>query len=359
MLTWSILCTFLASCTSFYPTRDARYDYLAIRAFNVEVSSIADNVTNPQIARLRYQWWRDAIASLSSVSRLQSSLMTGKYTERHGKQDTPVPHPTVIALHRAFRRRKLSSYRFTRLIDAKERNMLDSSYSSLSDLTAYAQATDLSLLMLQMQILSPSQISKGEISGIPLSTIDHSLSHLATYIGLARTLQGLHYFAGKKRVITIPRDIGSEYGIVDEHIFRSLPLLDRALAGDAQDSTLVPGTSIDPATAVKPLIDACEELVSLARLERLKSRWTLGLPSAKGEPEPDQEHAELAQGRQLSRVPESLTPLYLSAIPAKSFLDAFVSSAHCNPLHPAIRQAPKRNWKLPWQIMWNNWRGQF
>lgn len=237
--------------------------------------------------------------------------------------------------------------------------MLDPSYASLSDLTAYAQATDLSLLMLQMQILNPSQVNKGEIAGIPLSTIDHSLSHLATYIGLARTLQGLHYFAGKKRVMTIPRDIGSEYGVVDEHIFRSLPLLDRAQAGEPQESTLVPGTSIDPAEAIQPLIESCEELVSLAQLERLKARWTLGLPSAKGEPEPDEEHAELAQGRQLSRLPASLTTLYLSATPANSFLQAFVKTAHCNPLHPAIRQVPKRNWKLPWQLMWNNWRGQF
>lgn len=237
--------------------------------------------------------------------------------------------------------------------------MLDPSYGSLSDLTAYAQATDLSLLMLQMQILNSAQISKGEIGGIPLSAIDHSLSHLATFIGLARTLQGLHYFAGKKRVMTIPRDIAAEYGIVDEHIFRSLPLLDRAQAGEAEAARLVPGTSIDPAAAIQPLIDSCEELVSLARLERLKARWTLGLPSARGEPEPDTEHAELAQGRQLSRLPASLTTLYLSAIPARSFLDAFVTTAHCNPLHPAIRQAPKRNWRLPWQIMWNNWKGQF
>lgn len=237
--------------------------------------------------------------------------------------------------------------------------MTDPSYSSLSDLTSYAQVTDLSLLMLQMQILNPAQMTKGEIAGIPLTTIDHSLSHLATYIGLARTLQGLHYFAGKKRVMTIPRDIGSEYGLVDEQVFRSLPLLDRAQAGAQPDSATVPGTNIAPQAALQPLIEASEELVSLAQLERLKARWTLGLPSAKGEPEPDEEHAELAQGRQLSRLPQELTSLYLSAVPAKSFLDAFVQTAHCNPLHPAVRQAPKRNWKLPWQIMWANWRGQF
>jgi hypothetical protein len=238
--------------------------------------------------------------------------------------------------------------------------MLDPTYATLSDLTAYSQSTDLPLLMLQMQITTSQFRSKGEIAGIPLSTIDHSLSHLASYIGLARTLQGLYYFAGKKRVMVIPKDLGAEYGLVDEHIFRSLPLLDAASTASPEgDSSRVPGTAIDPQEAIAPLVEATEELVSLARLERLKSRWTLGLPSARGEPEPDEEHAELAQGRRLSRLPQDLVPLYLSALPATSFLDNLVKSAHCNPLHPAVRQSPKRNWKLPWQIMWNNWRGQF
>lgn len=238
--------------------------------------------------------------------------------------------------------------------------MLDASYNTLRELTSYAQSSNLPLLMLQAQILYPSNAPKGEVDGIPLSTVDHSLSHLATFIGLTRMLQALHYFVGKKRVMTIPKDIGAEHGLVDEHVFRALPLLEesRVSAGDTPHQN-VPGTSIDPQAALQPLVASCEELVELAQLERLKARWTLGLPSVRGEPEPDEEHAALAQGRQLSSLPKTLTPLYLSAIPAQSFLQTFITTAHCNPLHPAIRQQQKRNWRLPWQVMWNNFRGQF
>jgi hypothetical protein len=59
---------FRPRCTSFYPTKEARYDYLAVRAFNVEVSNIADSVTNVQLGKVRFQWWREAIQSMSSVS---------------------------------------------------------------------------------------------------------------------------------------------------------------------------------------------------------------------------------------------------------------------------------------------------
>lgn len=53
--------------TSFYPDSDTRYEYAAIRAFNVELSNVAESVKSTQIGRLRFQWWREAIASLNTV----------------------------------------------------------------------------------------------------------------------------------------------------------------------------------------------------------------------------------------------------------------------------------------------------
>lgn len=50
----------------FYPEH-TRYDFLALRAFNVELSNVADSVKNLHLGKLRFQWWRDAVASLSGV----------------------------------------------------------------------------------------------------------------------------------------------------------------------------------------------------------------------------------------------------------------------------------------------------
>lgn len=333
------------SCTSFYPTKEARYAYLAIRAFNVELSSIASSVSNPSLGRVRFQWWREALSSLSPSS---SSPTT--------------PHPTVLALSSAVRRHKLSTYHLTRLIDAKERNFLDPSYSSLSSLVSYAQSTNLPLLSLQLQVLltplgaaSASRRSAAEVDGIPLSTIDHALSHLATYITLSQLLRGLHYFAAHKRTITLPRDVASAHGVVDEAVFRALPALSSTTAQEVSSSSSSPAASQDVVqAALSPVLDACGELTTLAALEASKARWTLGLEKAQ-----DEEHAALSGGRRLSRLPKAIAPVFLSAIPTNSFLGQFEKEAKGNPFHPLCAQRDSRNWRLPVQMLWASWRRRF
>ena len=251
----------------------------------------------------------------------------------------------MLALYEAFKRNKLSSYHFSRIIDAKERNLLSPTYNSLSELTAYAQATSLSLLSLQLQILTSSRRgATSKIADIPLSTIDHSLSHLATYISIAQLLRSIYYFAGQKRQLVLPRDIASGHGVVEEQVYRALP----SLAGKNAEM----GT--DPKAAFAPVIQACSELVALAENERLKARWTLGLEESQ-----DDEHRQLAQGRKLSRLPKEIAPAFLSAIPAQSFLSQFTKTANYNPFHPLCMQQQSRNWKLPLQMLYANYRGQF
>ena len=51
----------------FYPP-SARPAYLAIRALNVELASIDDQVSNGVVGRMRFQWWRDALKGAFDVS---------------------------------------------------------------------------------------------------------------------------------------------------------------------------------------------------------------------------------------------------------------------------------------------------
>jgi NADH dehydrogenase [ubiquinone] 1 alpha subcomplex assembly factor 6 len=53
----------------FYPSH-VRPAYLALRAFNVELATIDDQVSNPMVGRMRYQWWRDAVKGAFEVSRV-------------------------------------------------------------------------------------------------------------------------------------------------------------------------------------------------------------------------------------------------------------------------------------------------
>lgn len=51
---------------SFYPAH-VRPAYLAIRALNLELASINDQVSSPVAGRLRFQWWRDAVKGAFDV----------------------------------------------------------------------------------------------------------------------------------------------------------------------------------------------------------------------------------------------------------------------------------------------------
>lgn len=191
-------------------------------------------------------------------------------------------------------------------------------------------------------VLQPGQ---NKVDDIPLSTIDHSLSHLATYISIAQLLRSIPYFAGSHRTITIPRDVASAHGIVDEQVFRALPALNK---------TPIPGSpSANALAEAFPAVQtASHELANLADGERAKARATLGLEEAT-----DEEHAALAQGRRLSRLPKQLIPVFLSAIPAKSMLQQ-LQGVDYNVFSPAFNQPQQRNWKLPAQMWWAQFRGQ-
>ena len=85
----------------FYPER-ARSNYLAVRAYNAEISTIRDMVHGNQLTgRMRFQFWRDAL----------ESIYEGK----------PVPQqPTVIALADACRGGLIGRQWLERCLNAKE-----------------------------------------------------------------------------------------------------------------------------------------------------------------------------------------------------------------------------------------------
>jgi hypothetical protein len=195
-----------------------------------------------------------------------------------------------------------------------------------------------------MGIVKPEKAHK--IQDIPLSTIDHSLSHLATYITVAQTIRSVPFFASK-RVMVLPRDVASAHGVVDETLFRALPSL-------GQESGLAQRDQAPDLTAFEAVSASCAELVELANLERAKARWTLGLEEAQ-----DDEHAALAQGRKLSRLPKEIAPVFLSAVSAARFYKAFEQTAQGNPFHPSLQGTAKRDWKLPFATGWASWKGQF
>jgi phytoene/squalene synthetase len=53
----------------FYPAV-ARPAYLALRALNVELAGVPDQVSNQVVGRMRFQWWKDGLKGVFEVSLL-------------------------------------------------------------------------------------------------------------------------------------------------------------------------------------------------------------------------------------------------------------------------------------------------
>eukprot|EP00877_Chromochloris_zofingiensis_P009041 jgi/Chrzof1/4390/Cz14g11110.t1 len=106
---------------------------LALRAFNLETLLIGENVKSkePVMIQIRFQWWRDAIQSISSSH--------------------PVPHPVLTALWFVNQHRKLNRYHLKRILDTRESDLLDNQPPlTMTDLEQYAEGTASQLLYLQL-----------------------------------------------------------------------------------------------------------------------------------------------------------------------------------------------------------------
>jgi phytoene/squalene synthetase len=82
---------------------DARAAYFAIRAFNVELATVHDQINgNAMAGRIRFQWWRDVLKDI---------------VEGSGEQANQQPVATALRQH--IPEKALSIHWFERSIDAR------------------------------------------------------------------------------------------------------------------------------------------------------------------------------------------------------------------------------------------------
>lgn len=53
-------------CVPFYPSHLRNTQY-AIRAFNIELASIRENISKPEIGKMRMQFWKDTLDKIYAV----------------------------------------------------------------------------------------------------------------------------------------------------------------------------------------------------------------------------------------------------------------------------------------------------
>ncbi|WVF67886.1 hypothetical protein IAT40_002647 [Kwoniella sp. CBS 6097] len=244
--------------TSYFWPRRERSWFLAWRAFNLELHLITTTVTQPALAAIRFQFWRDALKMIFSPNPNVSSA-------------SAIPqHPVAVLLADMKRHRPVQRYYLSQMIDARAKTLSlpPSSPTLESHITTHSPLST-SLLLGPLPILLPPTHSAS-------SHISHTLSHLSTLLTTTSLLRNLPLMVSSKRTINLPADICEKHGIVEEEVLRK-------------------------GAEASGLRDAC---------------WTVG---TRGMDELITARRDLKEtGGKV--VPSGVMPLFLSAVPAENYL---------------------------------------
>lgn len=165
-----------------------RAKFFALYAFNAEIARVREVVSEPMLGQIRLQWWRE---TLDSLGRGEAS-----------------GHEVAISLSEAFGEKTLLVTALTALIDARERDLEDAPFATLSALITYCEATSSALMDLAAQVVSPLD-ADAAASTIKAAGIAYALT------GLLRALP-VHASQGR---LYLPLDLMGKHNVDPHDIF--------------------------------------------------------------------------------------------------------------------------------------------
>ena len=118
--------------TALTASPDARGKLMALYAFNAELGRILDTVSEPAMAAIRFQWWRDAIERLSPLSS---------------------DHPALPGLFHILEQHQVTASDLESLIDAHEDEFEGVSHDTWDDLDRYCDLRAGGLMRLALRIV--------------------------------------------------------------------------------------------------------------------------------------------------------------------------------------------------------------
>jgi phytoene synthase len=177
---------------------DTRRALLALYAFNVEISRVREQVSQPLPGEIRLQWWTDMLAGAG-----------------HGGVEG---NPVAAELLRAIRTCGLPVERLSRLIDEHQFDLYNDPMPSMAALEAYIYDTSSALFALGMQILGQSEAT------------DHLARHAGFTQGLVRVIAALPVDAARRQLF-VPLQLLESHGSGTEEVFagKETPQLRAAL----------------------------------------------------------------------------------------------------------------------------------
>ena len=181
----------------------------ALRALNVEIASIRDNVSDTSIGKMRVQFWKDGINELQKINNT---------TENYDECQIP-NHPILIELHKCLLKHPNISFELLhRLVKSREIFLSDhhQPFKSMDDVEKYADNAFSSINNILLECLVEC-INEIELNG----HARHCANQLGKAEGIVTILKGLPYNVSRKNVY-LPLSLLVSHKISTESILRGI-----------------------------------------------------------------------------------------------------------------------------------------
>ena len=188
--------------TLLLPRRSRRAAF-AVRAFNVEIATIRESVSQLTLGQMRMQFWRDSVRSESAAAD---------------------HHPVVKELNLSVKALKLSKEPLLRIINARESRLKEDPFKSLDEIDEYNKETFGNV----NRIISETLLTKENpaVNG----HLRHATMQLGQAEGLVTLLRAIPYHKANNRTV-LPAELMSWAG-------DDLPLAVETIAAKCQERLL-------------------------------------------------------------------------------------------------------------------------
>jgi 15-cis-phytoene synthase len=250
------------AATLFLPQAQRRA-LLSIYAFNVEISRVREQVSQPLPGEMRMQWWTDMLQGPG-----------------HGGVEG---NPVAAELRQTINEFRLPVEPLTRLIEEHQFDLYNDPMPSMAALEGYATETSSALFALGARLAAPSS-----------AVIDHLARHAGLAQGIAQVIASLPLDAARRQLF-VPLQLLQQHGSGTEQIYsgKQTPQARAAIDQLADEARKHLGTALDLLTHLQPpvrriflpLATVRRDLMQMSRAEfdpfvlqptsRLRTLWTL------------------------------------------------------------------------------------
>jgi 15-cis-phytoene synthase len=210
---------------------------LSIYAFNVEISRVRDQVSQPLPGEIRMQWWTDMLAGAG-----------------HGDVEG---NPVAAELLQTIGEFRLPTESLLRLIEEHQFDLYNDPMPSMAALEGYVTETSAALFSLGARFAAP-----------PSAVIDHLARHAGLAQGMAQVITALPHDAARRQLF-LPLQLLQRHGGGMEEVFsgkqtpRTRAAIDQ-LAGEARKHI---DTAFELLTHLQPQVRPLFLLLALVRRE--------------------------------------------------------------------------------------------